>query len=137
MLVQDLQNDTKHLQHTTMEKDGLPPLSLPVYSLPCLARVYSRNAFHRPVSNASLDSAIRQDALYLYRREELPSIYHNTYFENTDAGISNASFDKGRPKKAPHIVDWDHHLDPDKPLNWPAWKKGLNIGCIFLMCIIS
>ena len=73
----------------------------------------------------------------MYRSEELPSIYHDTSFGNTDAGHFDASLDKGRPKKASHFVDWDHNLDPEKPFNWPAWKKGLSIGCIILMCIIS
>ncbi|KAF3048748.1 hypothetical protein E8E11_004830 [Didymella keratinophila] len=35
------------------------------------------------------------------------------------------------------FVEWDHDLDPHNPLNWPTWKKALNVSCIFLIPFTS
>lgn len=35
------------------------------------------------------------------------------------------------------IVAWDGDDGPFNPLNWPTWKKSLNILSIFMMCAVS
>ena len=35
------------------------------------------------------------------------------------------------------VVDWESGNDRAKPTNWPAWKKALNVGCLFLMSTVS
>ncbi|KAF2633748.1 MFS general substrate transporter [Macroventuria anomochaeta] len=118
-----------------MEKSDSHP-RLPLRPLRCLARAYPQITSDRPSSSATPDkerSTIRKDIQQLYRNEELPSIYHHTVFD-----LPKSFDDDGdRLKKDIYLVDWDHNLDPQNPLNWPAWKKSLNIACIFLMCIIS
>lgn len=35
------------------------------------------------------------------------------------------------------VVGWDGEDDKSNPMNWPAWKKGSNVLCLFLMSLIS
>ncbi|KAF2006857.1 MFS general substrate transporter [Amniculicola lignicola CBS 123094] len=61
------------------------------------------------------------------------------------AGASRVSFinglivieEKHKEVKDPNIVDWDGESDPQKPLNWPKWKKALNLTIIFLICLVT
>ncbi|KAH7088208.1 major facilitator superfamily domain-containing protein [Paraphoma chrysanthemicola] len=89
------------------------------------------------LSATSADSegtASRKIALRLYRAEELPSLYSPPEPDQQGHSIvpvqnsSNADTKKN---------DWDGEDDRARPTNWPAWKKALNIGCLFLMCIVS
>jgi len=82
----------------------------------------------------SENTAVRKDVYRLYRSWELPSIYHNGELAFT--GFEKAPSERSTTKDA-HLVDWDGKYDPQNPINWPSWKKALNIGCILLMCIIS
>ena len=115
------------------------------------------------LSVSSADSertAMRKDVRRLYRSEELPSIYEpgelmlgfrgaGSIYERGEPPIYEPSgevsagsgfFDipitSSAEEKDPK-VDWNGESDPANPRNWPMWRAGLNVGCIFLMCIIS
>jgi hypothetical protein len=82
----------------------------------------------------SEDTAVRKDIYRLYKSWELPSIYHNVELEFSS--FETAPSERSTTNDT-HVVDWDGKNDPRNPINWPRWKKALNIGCIFFMCIIS
>ena len=108
-------------------------------SLPSLAGAYSRTlpCDSHPHIGQDTDSTIHRDIERLYHGEELPSIYRPTGF---DLPIDSADFDAislVKDLRKELFVEWDHDPDPHNPINWPTWKKVLNVICIFLMCIIS
>lgn len=35
----------------------------------------------------------------------------------------------------PNLVDWESMHDPNNPLNWPTWRKTVNITIILMMCV--
>lgn len=123
-----------------------------LYSTPAVAssKTTSPESTLSTLSISSADSehtAIRKDVRRLYRSEELPSIYEpgGLGFVSTrnvyDPGEEGSEFvdvplTTAREQKL-NVVDWDGENDRANPRNWPTWRAGLNIGSIFLMCIIS
>jgi hypothetical protein len=58
----------------------------------------------------------------------------------SDPDLEAGSSDPGRHDEKnmdsdadPNIVSWDGPDDPENPLNWPPWKKGITILCTSLM----
>lgn len=74
--------------------------------------------------------AFRKDALRIYQSEELPSVYQT--YSDFDVPLGSIRGGAGG-----NVVDWDGDNDKARPINWPKWKKALNITCLFLMCVVS
>ncbi|KAF1947689.1 MFS general substrate transporter [Clathrospora elynae] len=85
------------------------------------------------ITTKSVDSehgATRKHVLQLYKSEELPGIYNALPADFP----SNNNRERERD---PAVVDWHGEDDVANPRNWSTWKKSINIGCIFLMCLVS
>jgi hypothetical protein len=117
--------DTCRFSFRTLQKDPSPPRT---------ARRTSSLSSLSVRTSDSENTAVRKDVYRLYRSWQLPSIYHNGELEFT--GFEKSPSERSTTIDA-HLVDWDGKYDPQNPINWPSWKKALNIGCILLMCIIS
>lgn len=127
----------KHMQRI---KDYNAPSRVALRPLPSLVGACPQplpRDCHQHISQ-DRDPTIHRDVERLYHGEELPSICQPTAFDlpidHTD--FDDMSLDSDNIEKE-LFVEWDHDLDPHNPLNWPKWKKALNVSCIFLMCIIS
>lgn len=80
-------------------------------------------------------TAARKEAHRIFERESLPSVYRKVDFSLPD--FVNVPVDVRAGDSNGNVVAWDGEGDKTKPVNWPAWKKGLNILCLFLMSLIS
>jgi hypothetical protein len=115
---------TRRFSFRTPQKNSSPA---------CTARRISALSSLSDRTSDSENTAVRKDIYRLYSSWELPSIYHNGEFKFP--GSEKAPSE--HTTKNAYLVDWDGKYDPQNPINWPRWKKALNIGCIVLICIIS
>jgi hypothetical protein len=87
-------------------------------------------------SGDSESTANRKEALRIFRKEELPSVYSNTEFDLL--GLMEVPIEpRGGASRSNDAVDWDGEEDKAHPINWPTWKKAINIVCLFLMSVVS
>jgi hypothetical protein len=92
-------------------------------------------------TNSASSDAIKRDVLRLYGN----AIRSFMADHCPPRGASRESFidglivieEKHKEIKDLNIVDWDSEYDPQKPLNWPKWKKALNLTIIFLICLVT
>jgi len=81
-------------------------------------------------------TAARKEAHRIFERETLPSVYQNRDFSLPRFVDVPVEVRGGEDNS--NIVDyWDGERDRTKPVDWPTWKKVLNISCLFLMSLVS
>jgi hypothetical protein len=80
-------------------------------------------------------TAVRKEAHRIFERESLPSVYRVVDFSLP--GLVNVPVDVRGSDSDGNVVAGDGSGDKTKPVNWPAWRKGLNIMCLFLMSLFS
>ncbi|KAF2191159.1 MFS general substrate transporter [Zopfia rhizophila CBS 207.26] len=55
----------------------------------------------------------------------------------TSSSIVEVPLDDEAAGQDTNLVWWDGDNDPENPMNWPKWKKTLNLSVVFLLCFVS
>lgn len=94
-------------------------------------------------SEDSENTVIHKTVLKWYDRARLPALYHRTSFGsffdregmlNETPPLYPGKSDRDMDENA---VGWEDVYDPENPMDWSKWKKGLNFLVIFMISFTS
>jgi hypothetical protein len=65
--------------------------------------------------------------------------YNASAAKEAQIGVTSTTTSEKAEDLDPNIVDWEHPVseDPANPMNWPAWKKWMNIAIVSWITLIT